>query len=100
MYDLSGLKSEEISSVIMKDWEYLNSQIDFRSDSSYIKHEGKPLIAVWGVGFSDHRNYTLNDCQQLVEFLKSGKYGGNSVMLGVPRFWKNGGGDAVSGSDL
>ena len=59
MYDLSGLQQGEIKSVIMRDWDDLNKIKDFTKDSSYIKHKGKPLVALWGIGFNDHRKYTL-----------------------------------------
>lgn len=45
----------------MEDWKYLNTQYpNFRNDPSYIKHKGKPLITIWGVGFNDNRKYSLN----------------------------------------
>ena len=60
MYDLSGLEAGEIKSVIMRDWEDLNQIKDFTKDPSYIRHEGKPLVAIWGIGFNDNRKYTLH----------------------------------------
>ena len=73
----------------MEDWKYLNTQYpNFRNDPSYIKHKGKPWITIWGVGFNDNRKYSLNYCLELVNFLKSGEFGGNSVMLGTPRYWR------------
>lgn len=85
----------------MKDWQYLNHKYSgFRELSSYSKHNGKPVIAVWGIGFSDHRAYSVQDCQPLITFLKDGQYGNNTIMIGVPKNWRSGGGDAVSGPDL
>ena len=80
----------------MDDWKFLNDHYQFRNDKMYAKHKGKPVIAVWGVGFGDNRKYTLDECENLVKFLKTGDYGDNTVMLGVPKFWRDGGGDAVS----
>jgi hypothetical protein len=60
MYDLSGLQLGEIKSVIMEDWKYLSEQYpNFTNSSNYIKHLGKPLVTIWGVGFNDNRKYTL-----------------------------------------
>ena len=61
-------------------------------DPAYLRHRGKPIVAVWGVGFSDGRAYTLADCRKLVEFLKQD---GCAVMLGVPTQWRELKADAV-----
>jgi hypothetical protein len=46
-------------------------------------------VAVWGLGFNDGRKYTLADGAALVRFLKDDPtYGGNTVMLGVPTYWR------------
>ena len=97
MYDLSGLALGEIKSVIMRDWKDLNQMYNFTSDPSYIIHKGKPLVSLWGLGFGDNRKYTLEECRELVIFMKDM---GCSVMVGVPTYWRNGGSDAVTGDQL
>ena len=84
MYDLSGLGANRIQEV-MDDWRALRSQMRVTDDPAYLQHRGKPLVAVWGVGFNDGRKYTLAECRELVEFLKKD---GCSVMLGVPYGWR------------
>ena len=60
-----------------------------RRDRAYLHHRGKPVVAVWGFGFNDGRKYTLAEGMKLVRFLKDDpKYGGNTVMLGVPTYWR------------
>jgi hypothetical protein len=89
MYDLSGLGADSINSVI-EDWRALRSRMHVTDDPAYLHHHGKPLLAVWGVGFHDHRQYTLADCRLLVEFLKTDRdAGGCAVMLGVPTYWRD-----------
>jgi hypothetical protein len=85
MYDLSGLGTNRIQEV-MDDWSVLRTKMRVGEDAAYLKHRGKPLVAVWGVGFNDGRKYTLDECRRLVEFLKQD---GCSVMLGVPSFWRD-----------
>ena len=97
MYDLSGLGLGDIESVIMRDWEDLNKLYNFTADSSYIRHKGKPLVALWGIGFNDNRKYTLEECKKLVDFIKKA---GCTVMVGVPTYWREGGRDAVAGDQL
>jgi hypothetical protein len=61
-------------------------------NAAYLRHRGKPLVAVWGIGFNDNRRYTLEECRRLVEFLKQD---GCSVMAGVPSGWRELNRDAV-----
>ena len=84
MYDLSGLGAGRIGEV-MDDWRALRERMKIGGDPAYLRHRGKPVVAVWGIGFSDKRAYTLEECRQLVEFLKKD---GCTVMLGVPAYWR------------
>jgi hypothetical protein len=94
MYDLSGLKAsgEDCSSVI-QDWEELVDQLQITSqgtNQTYLYHRGKPLVTIWGLGFPD-RPYKLRDIgmEKLIAFLKNDpEYGGCSVMLGVPTYFR------------
>lgn len=91
MYDLSGLGAGDIDQAI-EDWKSLIDRMKLgrdAKDAAYLRHRGKPVVAVWGVGFNDNRRYTLAECDRLVEFLKNDPvYGGNTVMLGVPTGWR------------
>ena len=92
MYDLSGLGANRIAEV-MADWRALRREMHLTDSAAYLRHRGKPLVAVWGVGFSDDRKYTLAECRELVEFLKKD---GCSVMLGVPTHWRELKNDALA----
>ena len=84
MYDLSGLGTNRIDEVI-NDWKELRTRMHVTEDPAYLHHHGKPLVAVWGVGFNDGRRYTLDECKRLVAFFKGD---GCSVMLGVPTWFR------------
>ena len=89
MYDLSGLRENDLMEVVAADWKRLIDESDFRKDATYTHAGGKPLVAVWGVGFGDGRGYSLEATRRLIEFFKHDPhYGGNAVMLGVPYFWR------------
>lgn len=96
MYDLSGLGTDRIQQV-MDDWRALRSEQRVTGSAAYLQHRGRPLVAVWGVGFNDNRKYTLAECQQLVEFLKRD---GCSVMLGVPTHWRELKNDSLKDAEL
>jgi len=88
MYDLSGLGSNQIHRV-MDDWKLLVDRMQITKDSAYLHHHGKPVVTIWGLGFNDGRKYTLTEGMELVKFLKDDpKYGSNTVMLGVPTYWR------------
>jgi hypothetical protein len=95
MYDLSGLKGtgEDCSSII-EDWKYLVDSLKVTNQQgakTYLHHNGKPLVTIWGVGFPD-RSYNIRNIglQRLIDFLKNDPiYGGCAVMLGVPTFWRD-----------
>jgi hypothetical protein len=95
MYDLSGLNpGKDDCTAIIKDWKYLVDSVKVTSwskDNMYLQHNGKPLVVIWGVGFPD-RPYDIRDIalEKLIDFLKNDPvYGGCSVMLGVPTFWRD-----------
>ena len=96
MYDLSGLPAGHIDDVI-NDWRALRKEMVITEDPAYLNHRGKPVVAVWGIGFNDGREYTLAECRRLIDFLKNNpEAGGCTVMLGVPTNWRELKGDAVN----
>jgi hypothetical protein len=94
MYDLSGLKaSGEDCSAIIQDWKELvdDLQITSQKPNNYLYHHGKPLVAIWGVGFPD-RPYNIHKIglEALIDFLKNDpKYGHCAVLLGVPTHFRD-----------
>ncbi len=84
MYDLSGMGLGRMGEV-REDWRRLRSEMKVTGDALYLHHRGKPVVAVWGIGFNDKRAYTLEECRGLVRFLKDD---GCAVMLGVPAYWR------------
>ncbi len=94
MYDLSGLRAGQMDRV-KDDWKLLNEKMHITEDPAYLHHDGKPVVAVWGFGFSDGRKYTLKEGMDLVSYLKSTPAGGCTVMLGVPTYWRTLERDAV-----
>jgi hypothetical protein len=88
MYDLSGLGANQMSK-ITDDWKLLVEKMQITKDPAYLHHNGKPVVSLWGFGFSDGRKYTLDEGLELVAFLKNDpKYGGCTVKLGVPTYWR------------
>lgn len=95
MYDLSGMRAGQMGKVV-EDWKLLIEKMRITKDPAYLHHNGRPVVAVWGLGFSDGRKYTLKEGMELVAFLKSDEGGRCRVMLGVPTYWRTLERDAVS----
>jgi hypothetical protein len=90
MYDISGL-GEGGTQRVIDDWKHLVDTYGVGKDSedkAYLHHNGKPVVAIWGIGFKD-RSYTLDECLNMVNFFKDDPvYGGLTVMLGIPSYWR------------
>lgn len=102
MYDLSGLRaSGEDCSQLIADWKYLVDSLkitDQAGAKTYLHHNGKPVVAIWGVGFPD-RPYNIRNIglERFMDFLQHDpEYGQCAVMLGVPTFWRDLNADCVN----
>lgn len=87
MYDLSGMPTNG-DQILLKDIAEVAKRYSIKEhdkNPSYLYHNGKPLVTVWGVGFNDHRRYGLDEAERIIDGLKSQ---GFSVMLGVPTHWR------------
>lgn len=99
MYDLSGMEADDYT-ILLDDWNSIIKEFgvnDRNKYSNYLFHNGKPLVAVWGVGFNDKRKYGLDAANKIVNSLKDNK---NSVLLGVPTYWRTLTNDTESDSQL
>ncbi len=88
MYDLSGLGAASMDKV-MDDWRLLVDGMRITTDAAYLHHGGRPVIALWGFGFNDGRQYSIAEGLDLVRWFKDDPtYGGCTVMLGLPTYWR------------
>lgn len=88
MYDLSGMPSSG-PDFLLDDISELAEEhniFDHEANPSYLYHNGKPLVAVWGIGFNDNRKYGFDEAEKIINGLKKK---GFSVMIGVPTYWRD-----------
>ena len=91
MYDLSsGYDGPTLKQKTIDDWKYLVDTYQITqdpADTAYLHHNGKPVVAVWGLGFE--RAYEGQDTVDIINFLKNDPvYGGCTIMIGVGNGWR------------
>ena len=91
MYDLNGLAAGGTQKVI-DDWKWLidTGRVSQTPgyDPAYIWHENKPVVAVYGIGYSG-KPYTHQEVKNLIDWLKNDPtYGQNTVLIGCYQNWR------------
>jgi len=89
MYDLSGLTPDKFPAVAA-DWRRLVAAGQTRQACAQY-HQGKPLVALWGLGFKD-RAPAIAEWNTLLADIKAT---GAAVMLGVPTYWRTQNNDSI-----
>lgn len=101
MYDLSGQSYGVIEDKVSEDWAELVERYgidDNEQCPTYLRENTKPLVAIWGVGFTD-REYTTAEAISLIDNIK-GDDNLYSILLGVPYNWRTLTSDAESNPEL
>ncbi len=87
MYDISGMNGAAALRVIESDWPHLTGGLRLTDSPSYIYDRGKPVVAVWGLGFTDRDN-TPKQAAAIIRYLKTAPVSA-TVLGGVPASWRN-----------
>lgn len=95
MYDISGNSESTLVEDLKNDWTYLVDTLRITESSLYLKHKGKPLLAIWGLGFAD-RPGTAAQAKEIIAYFKSSAPAKSQVTLlgGVPSNWRTLDGDS------
>lgn len=89
MYDTSGMDSSTFVNILEKDWKYMVDTLKVIESPAYLHHKGKPVLAIWGLGFTEHPG-TPEQALELVNFFENNpdpKYQ-VTLMGGVPTSWR------------
>ena len=84
MYDISGQPASTLVSTLTNDLNFLVRTMRVTSSPRYQRHRGKPVVAIWGFGFTD-RPGTPQEALTVINYFKSE---GFTVMGGVPTYWR------------
>ncbi len=88
-YDISGADPATVAADIRADWKYLTDSLKATRSPAYLRHNGQPVLQLWGFGFND-RPGTAAEAGQLIADLKTGQAGLTraTVVGGVPTGWR------------
>jgi hypothetical protein len=91
-YDISGGNAETFGQILKDDWAYLVDELKVTAHPNYQRHNGRPVLSIWGMGLSDGNAHPPADAQvasDLIEWFKSKAPGPYRVtyMGGTPARW-------------
>ena len=72
-YDVSGGRDETFFEIMRDDWAYLVNDLKVTSHPGYLRHNGKPVLSIWGIGLNDGRRPPRDPeaAKQVVRWFKS-----------------------------
>jgi hypothetical protein len=85
-YDISGGNPETFAQTLKDDWTYLVDELKVTAHPNYQRHNGKPVLSVWGMGLNDgnaHPPAGPQVAKDLIEWFKSRV----TYMGGTPARW-------------
>ncbi|WP_138752287.1 carbohydrate-binding protein [Paenibacillus sinopodophylli] len=94
MYDITDLSPTQWVNNVKTDFtNNVVGTMNLTASSAYAKQGGKPVICIWGIGFTDRPGTAAESAELITWFKNQGYY----VIGGVPTHWRNGTGDSKSG---
>jgi len=89
MYDISGHPRETVVDGVKRDWVHMVDTLRITESPRYLRHHGRPLVAIWGFGFRD-RSPTPAQAAELIDFFRNNPDPRYRVTLlgGVPARWR------------
>ena len=89
MYDISGHSRETVVEAVERDWVHLVDTLRITDSPQYLRHHGRPVLAIWGLGFRD-RAPTPEQAAELIDFFKNNPEPRYRVTLlgGIPARWR------------
>lgn len=95
-YDMAADEAE----LVKKDWMLLIDELKITESNRYLKHNGRPLVGLWGIGFT-HREGTAEQAMELINWFheKAPEKYRATLLGGVPTHWRRGIGDSQPGDE-
>ncbi len=89
MYDISNGANCTLAEQVINDWIHLVDNQNITKSGRYLNHRGKPLVAIWGLGFLD-RPADASCAQTLIDWFRNANKKYQATLLGgVPAGWRD-----------
>ncbi len=87
MYDISGYDESRLVNDLISDWKWLVESLQITNSPRYLRHKGKPVLVILGLGFDD-RPGTPAQAKELIRYFKDRGPYQVTLMGGVPGSWR------------
>jgi hypothetical protein len=55
-YDISGARPDSFQQALRDDWIYLVDELKVTAHPNYLRHAGKPVLSIWGIGLHEDKH--------------------------------------------
>lgn len=95
-YDVSGANPATVLATMQADWQYLVETLEVTAHPGYLRHGGKPVLGVWGIGLNDTRHPPSDPdaALRLIEWFRD--TAGVTYIGGTPAYWRTLSNDAAT----
>ena len=95
-YDISGANPAAVISSLQQDWRYLVETLAVTAHPRYLRHNAKPVVAVWGIGLNDDRHPPA-DPDAALELIRWFQSEARAAYIGgTPAYWRTRSNDAAT----
>lgn len=95
-YDVSGANPATVLATMQSDWQYLVETLEVTAHPGYLRHGGKPVLGVWGIGLNDTRHPPSDPeaALRLIDWFRN--TAGVTYIGGTPAYWRTLSNDAAT----
>ncbi|MBM3786238.1 MAG: hypothetical protein FJW30_17910 [Acidobacteria bacterium] len=95
-YDIAGANPATVLTTMQEDWKYLVETLELTAQPGYLRHNGKPVLGVWGIGLNSTRHPPSDPgaALRLVQWFR--EEARVTYIGGTPGYWRTLSNDAAT----
>ncbi|MBM3762064.1 MAG: hypothetical protein FJW36_17680 [Acidobacteria bacterium] len=95
-YDISGANPATLLTTMQEDWKYLVETLELTAQPGYLRHNGKPVLGVWGIGLNSTR-HPPSDPDAAIRLIQWFREEARVTYIGgTPGYWRTLSNDAAT----